>query len=32
LIAVERLPIQHGSIVGTVQRKGGRWPVEASVR
>jgi 2-polyprenyl-3-methyl-5-hydroxy-6-metoxy-1,4-benzoquinol methylase len=32
LIAVERLPIQHGSIVGTVQVKGGGRPVEASVR
>jgi hypothetical protein len=32
LIAVERLPIQHGSIVGTVQLKGGGRPVEASVR
>jgi SAM-dependent methyltransferase len=32
LIAVERVPIQHGSIVGTVQLKGGRRPIEDSVR
>jgi 2-polyprenyl-3-methyl-5-hydroxy-6-metoxy-1,4-benzoquinol methylase len=32
LIAVERVPIQHGSIVGTVQLKGGKRPVEDSVR
>ena len=32
LIAVERVPIQHGSIVGTVQVKGGKRPVEGSVR
>jgi len=32
LIAVERAPIQHGSIIGTVQLKGGKRPVEESVR
>jgi 2-polyprenyl-3-methyl-5-hydroxy-6-metoxy-1,4-benzoquinol methylase len=32
LIAVERAPIQHGSIIGTVQIKGGKRPVEDSVR
>lgn len=31
LIAVERAPIQHGSLVGTVQLKGGARPVEQSV-
>ncbi|MBP5855633.1 methyltransferase domain-containing protein [Marivibrio halodurans] len=31
LIAVERAPIQHGSLIGTVQLKGGRRPVETSV-
>lgn len=32
LIDIERVPIQHGSIVGTVQLKGGRRPVQDSVR
>jgi 2-polyprenyl-3-methyl-5-hydroxy-6-metoxy-1,4-benzoquinol methylase len=32
LIAVERAPIQHGSIIGTVQLKGGGRPVDNSVR
>jgi SAM-dependent methyltransferase len=32
LIAVERAPIQHGSLLGTVQLKGGKRPVEDSVR
>jgi SAM-dependent methyltransferase len=32
LIAVERAPIQHGSIIGTVQIKGGKRPVGDSVR
>lgn len=32
LIAVERARIQHGSLIGTVQRKGGPRPVEDSVR
>jgi len=32
LIAVERAPIQHGSIIGTVQLKGGGRPVDDSVR
>lgn len=31
LIAVERSPIQHGSLIGTVQLKGASRPVEASV-
>jgi hypothetical protein len=31
LINVERVPIQHGSIIGTVQRKRGRRPVGESV-
>lgn len=31
LIAAERSPIQHGSLIGTVQLKGGKRPVEASV-
>lgn len=31
LIDVERVPIQHGSIVGTAQIQGGGRPVEASV-
>lgn len=31
LIDVERVPIQHGSIVGTVQLKGGRRAVQPSV-
>jgi SAM-dependent methyltransferase len=31
LIASERSRIQHGSLIGTVQIKGGRRPVEASV-
>jgi SAM-dependent methyltransferase len=32
LIAAERSPIQHGSLIGTVQLKGGRRPVGSSVR
>lgn len=32
LIAVERAPIQHGSLIGTVQLKGGPRPVEDSLR
>ncbi len=32
LIAVRRAPIQHGSLIGTVQLKGGRREVEQSVR
>lgn len=32
LIAAERSPIQHGSLIGTVQLKGGRRPVESSVQ
>ncbi len=32
LIAAERAPIQHGSLIGTVQLKGGRRPVQDSVR
>jgi len=32
LIAVERARIQHGSLIGTVQLKGGRRPVEDSVK
>ena len=32
LIDIERVPIQHGSIVGTVQLKGGNRPVRESVR
>ncbi len=32
LIAVERARIQHGSLVGTVQVKGGPHPIDASVR
>ena len=32
LIAVERARIQHGSLIGTVQLKGGRRPVEDSVQ
>jgi 2-polyprenyl-3-methyl-5-hydroxy-6-metoxy-1,4-benzoquinol methylase len=31
LIDVERVPIQHGSLIGTVQRKGGGRPVKDSV-
>ncbi|MDA0226400.1 MAG: class I SAM-dependent methyltransferase [Proteobacteria bacterium] len=31
LIDIERAPIQHGSIIGTVQLKGGKRPVQASV-
>ncbi len=31
LIAAERARIQHGSLIGTVQIKGGKRPVEASV-
>lgn len=31
LIAIERVPIQHGSLLGTVQIKGGPRPVDASV-
>lgn len=31
LIKVERVNIQHGSIIGTVQLKGGKRPVDASV-
>jgi SAM-dependent methyltransferase len=31
LIDIERVPIQHGSIVGTVQLKGGKRPVQPSV-
>jgi len=31
LIAAERAPIQHGSLIGTVQLKGGRRPVGDSV-
>jgi hypothetical protein len=32
LIDVERVPVQHGSLIGTVQLKGGGWPVRESVR
>jgi 2-polyprenyl-3-methyl-5-hydroxy-6-metoxy-1,4-benzoquinol methylase len=32
LIAVERARIQHGSLIGVVQLKGGRRPVEDSVK
>jgi SAM-dependent methyltransferase len=32
LIDVERAPIQHGSLIGTVQLKGGKRPVKSSVR
>ncbi|UTD30504.1 class I SAM-dependent methyltransferase [Bradyrhizobium sp. WD16] len=32
LIAAERAPIQHGSLIGTVQLKGAQRPVENSVR
>lgn len=32
LIDVARVPIQHGSLIGTVQLKGGRRPVGNSVR
>jgi SAM-dependent methyltransferase len=32
LIEVERVPIQHGSLVGTVQLKGGKRNVNASVK
>jgi hypothetical protein len=32
LIAAERAPIQHGSLIGTVQLKGGTRPVGDSVR
>ena len=32
LIDVERVPIQHGSLIGTVQIKGGRRKVNASVQ
>lgn len=32
LIAVERARIQHGSLIGTVQMKGGKRPVQNSVR
>jgi len=31
LIEVERVPIQHGSLIGTVQLKGGKRPVKDSV-
>ena len=31
-IDVERAPIQHGSLIGTVQLKGGKRPVNSSVR
>jgi hypothetical protein len=31
LIDVERVPIQHGSLIGTVQRRGGRRPVGDAV-
>lgn len=31
LIAVQRAPIQHGSLIGTVQLKGGKRPVDQSV-
>jgi SAM-dependent methyltransferase len=31
LIDVERAPIQHGSLIGTVQLNGGKRPVQASV-
>ena len=32
LIDIERVPIQHGSIIGTVQLKGGKRPVRKSVQ
>jgi SAM-dependent methyltransferase len=32
LIDVERVPIQHGSLIGTVQLKGGKRQVKGSVR
>lgn len=32
LIDVERAPIQHGSLIGVVQCKGGKLPVQDSVR
>jgi SAM-dependent methyltransferase len=32
LIDVERVPIQHGSLIGTVQLKGGKRSVSASVK
>lgn len=32
LIDVERVPIQHGSLIGTVQLAGGKRPVKDSVR
>ncbi len=32
LVDVERVPIQHGSLIGTVQRKGGKRSVSASVK
>lgn len=32
LIAAERSPIQHGSLIGTVQLKGGNRPLESSVQ
>ena len=32
LIDVERVPIQHGSLIGTVQLKGGKRPLKDSVR
>jgi len=32
LIDIERAPIQHGSLIGVVQLKGGKRPVQASVR
>jgi SAM-dependent methyltransferase len=32
LIDIERVPIQHGSIIGVVQLKGGKRPVQASIR
>lgn len=32
LVEVERVPIQHGSLIGTVQLKGGSRPVGESVR
>ncbi len=32
LIDVERVPIQHGSLIGTVQRKGGKYRVNDAVK
>ena len=32
LVDVERVPIQHGSLIGTVQIKGGKYAVRESVR